>query len=158
MKNHTFLSLAFSAILVDTIIGYYLLLSNRGGKYIKEWYNTFTIGAYVMDILSIIIGTYLATLFSNNIYYQVLTVVIIGLVHDISFGIFVNKIESKSKILNLFKNYSNELGSIILIVDALMLVSTLLLSTYSYKLLSNISITFLSVVTSYIGLFMIYSF
>lgn len=158
MKSHSLLSLVFSAILVDTIIGYYLLLSNRGGTYIKEWYKQFTIGAYIMDILSIIIGTYLATLTSNNIYYQIIAVTIIGLIHDTTFGFFVNKIQTKSKIINLFKNYANELGPVILIVDAFMLVSTLLLSNYFYKLLPNILITFLSIIATYIGLFMIYSF
>jgi len=158
MKNHTILSLALSAIVTDTIIGYYLLLSNRGGRYIKEWYNQFNIGAYVMDILSIIIGTYSATLFSNNIYSQIVATVIVGLVHDISFGIFVNKIQTESKILNLFKSYANELGPIILIVDAFMLISTLLFSAYFKNTLTNNAMIFLSVIISYIGLLMIYSF
>jgi len=158
MKSHSLISLVFSAILVDTLIGYYLLLSNRGGKYIREWYNQFTIGAYIMDVLSIVIGTFLATKISSGIYYQILTVVIIGLIHDITFGYFVNKIQSESKIINLFKNYANENGVNILIVDAIMLVATLLFSNYFYKLTSNIIISFLSIITTYIGLFMIYSF
>jgi hypothetical protein len=158
MKSHSLISLVFSAILVDTLIGYYLLLSNRGGKYIREWYNQFTIGAYIMDVLSIVIGTFLATKISSGIYYQILTVVIIGLIHDITFGYFVNKIQSESKIINLFKNYANENGVNILIVDAIMLVATLLFSNYFYKLTSNVIISFLSIITTYIGLFMIYSF
>jgi hypothetical protein len=111
-----------------------------------------------MDILSIIIGTYSATLFSNNIYSQIVATVIVGLVHDISFGIFVNKIQTESKILNLFKNYANELGPIILIVDAFMLISTLLFSAYFKNTLTNNAMIFLSVIISYIGLLMIYSF
>jgi hypothetical protein len=158
MKNHNILSLTLSAIVVDTIVGYYLLLSTRGGTYIKEWYKQFNIGAYVMDILSIIIGTYSATLFSNNIYSQIVATVIVGLIHDISFGIFVNKIQTQSKILTLFKNYANELGSTILIVDALMLISTLLFSVYFKTTLTNNSMTFLSVIVFYLGLLMIYSF
>jgi hypothetical protein len=158
MKSHSLLSLVFSAILVDTLIGYYLLLSNRGGEYIKEWYKQFTVGAYVMDVLSIVIGTFLATLTSSNIYYQTFAVVIIGLIHDITFGYLINKIQTESKIVNLFKNYADENGVNILIVDAFMLIGTLLLSNYFYKSLPNILITFLSIVTTYIGLFMIYSF
>jgi hypothetical protein len=158
MKNHTTLSLTLSAIVVDTIVGYYLLLSSRGGTYIKEWYKQFNIGAYVMDILSIIIGTYSATLFSNNIYSQIVATVIVGLIHDISFGIFVNKIKTKSKVITLFKNYANELGSTILIVDALMLISTLLFSVYFKTHFNNDSMIFLSVIVFYLGLLMIYSF
>jgi hypothetical protein len=158
MKSHSLLSLVFSAILVDTLIGYYLLLSNRGGEYIKEWYKQFTVGAYVMDVLSIVIGTFLATLASSNIYYQTFAVVIIGLIHDITFGYLINKIKTESKIVNLFKNYADENGVNILIVDAFMLIGTLLLSNYFYKSLPNILITFLSIITTYVGLFMIYSF
>jgi len=158
MKSHSILSLTFSAILVDTVIGYYLLLNNRGGRYIREWYKQFTLGAYLMDVLSIIIGTYLAILTTDDIYYQIFTVIIIGLIHDITFGFFVNKVQSESKILKLFKDYANELGPTILIVDAAMLVSTILFSRYFYKLLSNVTITILSIITTYIGLYMIYSF
>jgi accessory gene regulator protein AgrB len=158
MKSHSLISLVFSAILVDTLIGYYLLLSNRGGKYIREWYNQFTIGAYLMDVLSIVVGTFLATKISSNIYYQILAVVIIGLIHDTTFGYFINKIQSESKIINLFKNYANENGINILIVDAIMLVATLLFSNYFYKLYPSVIISFLSIITTYIGLFMIYSF
>jgi hypothetical protein len=158
MKSHSLVSLVFSAILVDTLIGYYLLLSNRGGKYIREWYNQFTIGAYLMDVLSIVVGTFLATKVSNDIHYQILAVVIIGLIHDTTFGYFINKIQSESKIINLFKNYANENGINILIVDAIMLVATILFSNYFYKLFPNVIIAFLSIITTYIGLFMIYSF
>jgi hypothetical protein len=158
MKSHSILSLTFSAILVDTVIGYYLLLNNKGGRYIREWYKQFTLGAYLMDVLSIIIGTYLAILTTDDIYYQIFTVIIIGLIHDITFGFFVNKVQSESKILKLFKDYANELGPTILIVDAAMLVSTILFSRYFHKLLSNVTITILSIITTYIGLYMIYSF
>jgi hypothetical protein len=158
MKSHSLISLVFSAILVDTLIGYYLLLSNRGGKYIKEWYNQFTIGAYVMDVLSIVIGTFLATKVSDDIYYQIVAVIIIGLIHDTTFGFFVNKAITESKIVNLFKNYATENGTNILIVDAIMLVATLIFSNYFYKLFPTVIISFLSIITTYIGLFMIYSF
>ncbi len=111
-----------------------------------------------MDVLSIIIGSYLATLYSDNIYGQIVAVVVIGLIHDISFGAFVNKIKTESKILTLFKNYANELGPTILIVDAIMLVSTLIMSHYFISALSINTTIFMSVIVSYVGLLMIYSF
>lgn len=158
MTNHNILTLTVSAIIVDTVIGYYLLISKRGGKYIKEWYKSFTIGAYIMDIFSIVIGTYIATLFSNNLYKQLAIVVLVGLIHDLSFGYFVSKSNIKSKILDLFNNYAKELGITILIVDALMLVSTLILSNFLNQNLSFNTISFLGILTFYIGLLMIYSF
>ena len=158
MKNHSILTLTVSAIIVDTIIGYYLLITKRGGKYIKEWYKLFTIGAYIMDILSIVIGTYIATLLSNDLYKQLAIVILVGLIHDLSFGYFVSNYGIKSKILNLFNNYAKELGVTILIVDAFMLVSTLILSYILNNNLSYNNISFLGILTFYIGLLMIYSF
>lgn len=152
------LSLTVSAVIVDTLIGYYLLLSNRGGKYIKEWYNQFRIGAYVIDILSIVIGTYLATLLSSQLYMQIILVILIGLIHDVSFGLFLYKTNTTSTILNLFKKYAKELGTTILVVDSAMLVSTLVLSYYLKQWFSIEHIVFLGIVTMYLGLLMVYSF
>ena len=158
MTTLSIITLTVSAIIVDTIIGYYLLINNRGGKYIKEWYKKFTIGAYTMDILSIVIGTYIATRLTNNLYFQIILVIIVGLIHDLSFGFFLNYSNIKTPILDLFRNYANELGSTILLVDALMLVSTILFAYYLTYNFSKDSITFIGILTFYIGLLMIYSF
>jgi hypothetical protein len=158
MNYHTIITLAVAAIIVDTIGGYILLLT-KSGKTIREWYSKFTIGAYTMDIASLTIGTYLATLLTPNFYMQLLYVIIIGLIHDTSFALFLNSINTKSsKILEFFKDYAKEYGKKILLVDALMLVSTLLVSNYLYNTFSNVNIVFLGVVTFYFGLLMVYSF
>ena len=158
MNYHTIITLAVAAIIVDTIGGYILLLT-KSGKTIREWYSKFTIGAYTMDIASLTIGTYLATLLTPNFYMQLLYVIIIGLIHDTSFALFLNSINTKSsKILEFFKDYAKEYGKKILLVDALMLVSTLLVSNYLFNTFSNVNIVFLGVVTFYFGLLMVYSF
>ena len=158
MNYHTIVTLAVAAIIVDTIGGYILLLT-KSGKTIRQWYNQFTIGAYSMDIASLTIGTYLATLLTPNFYMQLLYVIIIGLIHDTSFALFLNSINTKSsKILEFFKDYAKEYGKKILLVDALMLVSTLLVSNYLFNTFSNVNIVFLGVVTFYFGLLMVYSF
>jgi len=158
MNYHTIVTLAVAAIIVDTVVGYILLLT-RSGKTIRQWYNQFTIGAYAMDITSLIIGTYIATLLTPNFYMQLVYVVIIGLIHDTSFALFLNSVNTKSsKILEFFKDYAKEYGKKILLVDALMLVSTLLLSKFLYNTFSNTIIIFLGVLTFYFGLLMVYSF
>jgi predicted secreted protein len=158
MNYHTIVTLAVAAIIVDTIGGYILLLT-KSGKTIREWYSKFTIGAYSMDIASLTIGTYLATLLTPNFYMQLFYVIIIGLIHDTSFALFLNSINTKSsKILEFFKDYAKEYGKKILLVDALMLVSTLLVSNYLFNTFSNVNIIFLGVVTFYFGLLMVYSF
>ena len=158
MNYHNIITLAVAAIIIDTIGGYILLLT-KSGKTIREWYNKFTIGAYSMDIASLVIGTLLATLLTSNYYLQFVYVVIIGLIHDTSFALFLNNVNTKgSKILQFFKDYAKEYGKKILLVDALMLVSTLLVSNVLINTFSNTNTVFLGVLFSYFGLLMVYSF
>ena len=159
MKNHTIITLVVAAIIVDTIVGYIVLFNKKSGKTIRQWYRLFTIGAYAMDILSITVGALLATLLTSSYYMQLIIVVIIGLIHDTSFALFLNSVNIKSsKVLDFFKNYAKENGKIILFYDALMLVSTLILSNYLLNNLSYNNIIFLGVLSSYLGLLMVYSF
>jgi uncharacterized protein YacL len=159
MINHSITTLIVASIIVDTIMGYYLLFNKNSGKTIRQWYSQFSIGAYVMDIASLIIGTFIATLLTSSYYLQLLYVVIIGLIHDISFALFLNSVNTKSsKILEFFKSYAKEYGKLILLVDALMLVSTLIVSNYLLNNFSNNNILFLGIMSSYVGLLMVYSF
>jgi len=159
MINHNILTLVVGAIIVESIGLILIYFTALTRITIRQWYNEFTIGAYTMDIASAIIGVYLATLFTSNLYLQLLCVVIIGLIHDISFGMFLNSINTKSsKVMEFFKKYAKEYGKKILFVDALILVSTLLVSNFLLNYLSNANIAFLGVLFLYIGLLFVYSF
>jgi predicted secreted protein len=159
MINHNILTLVVGAIIVECFTLGLIYFTALTRKTIRQWYNEFTIGAYTMDIASAIIGVYLATLFTSNLYLQILYVVIIGLIHDISFGMFLNSINTKSsKVMEFFKKYAKEYGKKILFVDALILVSTLLVSNFLLNYLSNANIAFLGVLFLYIGLLFVYSF
>ena len=50
MNYHSIITLIVASIIVDTIMGYYLLFNKNSGKTIRQWYSQFTIIAYVMDI------------------------------------------------------------------------------------------------------------
>jgi hypothetical protein len=159
MNNHSITTLIVAAILVENVVLFLLYFNKNSGKTIRQWYNQFTIGAYVMDITSAIIGAFLATLLTSSYYLQLLFVVLIGLIHDISFGLFLNSVNTKSsKVLEFFKSYAKEYGKKILFVDALILLSTLIVSNYLLKNLSNNSIIFLGITFLYFGLLMVYSF
>ena len=159
MNYHSIITLIVAAIIVENIGLYILYFKKKSGKTIRQWYNQFTIGAYTMDITSAIIGTLLATLLTANYYLQFVYVIIIGLIHDTSFGLFLNSINTKtSKILEFYKDYAKEYGKKILLVDALILVSTLFVSNVLLKTFSNNVIIFLGVLFSYIGLLFVYSF
>jgi hypothetical protein len=60
--------------------------------------------------------------------------------------------------MEFFKKYAKEYGKKILFVDALILVSTLLVSNFLLNYLSNANIAFLGVLFLYIGLLFVYSF
>jgi len=159
MSYHNILTLVIGAIIVESIGLILIYFSALTRRTIRQWYNEFTVGAYTMDITSILIGTYLATLFTPNFYLQLVYVVIIGLIHDMSFGVFLNSINTKSsKVLEFFKKYAKEYGKQILFVDALMLISTLIVSNFLLNYLSNANIAFLGVLFSYVSLLFIYSF
>ena len=159
MNNHTILTLAVGAIIIEhltLILIYFTALTRRT---IRQWYNEFTIGAYTMDIATIMIGSYLATLLTPNLYLQLLCVAIIGVVHDTSFGFFINSINTKSsKVLEFLKKYAKEYGAKILVVDALMLISTLIVSNILINYVSSANIAFLGVLFSYVSLLFVYSF
>ena len=159
MNYHSIVTLAVGAIIVDTIVGYIILFNKKSGQTIRQWYSEFTIGAYAMDITSLIIGTLIATLLTSNYYLQFVYVVFIGLIHDTSFALFLNSVNTKSsKVLEFFKSYAKENGKKILLIDALMLVSTLFVSNVLLNTFSNSVIIFLGVITFYFGLLMVYSF
>ena len=159
MNNHTILTLAVGSIIVETIGLILIYYSALTRKTIRQWYNEFTLGAYTIDITSVIIGAYLATLLTPNFYLQLLCVAIIGIVHDTSFGFFINSINTKSsKILEFFKKYAKEYGTKILLVDALILVSTLTVSNVLINYVSSANIAFLGVLFSYVSLLFVYSF
>jgi hypothetical protein len=159
MNHHSVITLVVAAIIVENIVLFIIYFNKNSGQSIRQWYNQLTIGAYAMDITSATIGAFLATLLTSNYYTQLLFVVIIGLIHDISFGSFLNSINTKhSKVLELLKNYAKENGIIILFVDALILVSTLIISNFLLKNVSITNILFIGIVLFYSGLLFVYSF
>ena len=158
MANIPISNILVSASIVDTIIGFYLLISKQGGKYIREWYKKFGCSAYVMDVLSITIGVYIALSLSTIFWQQLLLVIIVGLIHDISFGYFLMNTNVKGPVMTLFRNYAKELGATILWVDALMLLFTLMISYFLIINFEYQNIIFIGVIAFYIGLLVVHSF
>ena len=72
MNNHSITTLIVAALIVDTIVGYSLLFNKNSGKTIRQWYNQFTIGAYIMDIASLIIGAFIATSLTSSYYLSLI--------------------------------------------------------------------------------------
>jgi len=146
-----------AALIVDTITASYLLTSGHGGLQVRQWYKTLRIGAYSMDVLSLVIGTSLALKIApgSSIWTQILAVVMVQMAHDVLFGGFVNSAHAKGPLMALFRRYASEMGVKILIADAIMMVATLLLAR---QLSGRNDLWFLGLVAAYVGLLVVYSF
>ena len=135
---------------------FYLLISKQGGKY-SEWYKELDF-LYAMDVLSLTFGVYIALSLSKNFWQQLLLVVIVGLIHDVSFGYFLKNKNIKGPVMTLFRNYAKENGAHILWVDALMLLFTLIISYFLTRNFKHQNIIFIGVIAFYIGLLVIHSY
>ena len=99
-------------------------------------YNKFTFGAFVADVGSISFGIFLSLLLfkyvlpknSFNLMTFILSVVLIQLIHDLTFAIIIqNYPEKQNNMIDVFKNYIGENGWYILAVDASMMILSVIL-------------------------------
>ena len=157
MKERDIYTLIISAIVVEAVCVAILFFTKRGGKNIKIWYEKYRVGAYLFDVLSLIIGSSISILFTNDLLLQIVTVVIVGLIHDITFGYFINKNKPKTGISKLFYDYAKEVKWKILVVDAMMLIGTILSFNY-LKTIDTRYLGFIGSILAYIGLYIVYSF
>lgn len=157
MEDNYIYSLIVAAITVEAICVAILFFTKRGGKNIKIWYEKYRVGAYLFDVLSLIIGSSVSILFTSNLLMQILTVIIVGLMHDLTFGYFINRSKPKTGISKLFFDYAKEVKWKILVVDAMMLIGTII--TFNYlKTIDVQYLGFIGSVLAYIGLYIVYSF
>ena len=157
MEDNYIYPLIVAAITVEAICVAILFFAKTGGRNIKIWYNEYKIGAYFFDVLSLIIGSSVSILFTSNLLMQILTVIIVGLMHDLTFGYFINRSKPKTGISKLFFDYAKEVKWKILVVDAMMLIGTII--TFNYlKTIDVQYLGFIGSVLAYIGLYIVYSF
>ena len=157
MEDNYIYPLIVAAITVEAFCLAILFFTKRGGKNIKIWYEKYRVGAYLFDVLSLIIGSSISILFTSNLLFQIITVIIVGLMHDITFGYFINRSKPKTGISKLFFDYAKEVKWKILVVDAMLLIGTII--TFNYlKTIDTRYFGFIGSVLAYIGLYIVYSF
>jgi len=158
-----YLPILNGAILTDIFVLLQVIFGLIKSKSLRNWYNLFNLSAFITDVLSIVIGVIISRylyplIFEDyNIYYFLILTVIIQLIHDLIFSLFFTSVpRGKSKMLDVFKDYGNELGFQILIADGLMMISTIILGGF----LANYSINFniiLIISLMYISQYLLYS-
>ena len=121
------LALLNAALFTDLVV-IALLLTTFSSKTLTQWYREFGLGAVLADVLVLVLVVWLAHfLYQGNIFVTACIAVGLQLTHDLLFGAFIQQYTGKSPILNVFKGYAKEHGTSILLADACMILSTVLL-------------------------------
>lgn len=153
-----FLDLVAAALIVDTSTAAFLLGSGLGGERVREWYRTLRVGAYAMDVLSLVIGAYVAVrLAPDAVWKQLCVVVAVQMAHDLAFGAFVRSDRAKGPLMALFRRYADEMGMSILWVDALMMLATVLVA-HGASASKPFDVAGAAAIAAYVGLLVVYSF
>ena len=117
-----------NAALVTDLVVIALSLNVFKSKTLTQWYREFGIGAVIADVLILVLVVWLAHfLYQGNIFVIACIAVGLQLIHDLLFGAFIQQYQGKSPIFNIFKEYAKEHGTNILVADAMMILSTVLL-------------------------------
>jgi hypothetical protein len=138
MKDLHFLPLLNAALATDLIWIALFLFGIIPSFYLGEWYRSFGIGAFLSDVLILMIGVLIAYYLYPYVFgtYRLVNFAILAvgvqLVHDLLFGLLLPTRVS-SPILRIFQRYISEHGFKILVADALMILSTVGLE----RILSN---------------------
>ena len=127
------------------------------GQSLDKWYTEFGIVAVISDCLVIVLGIMIAQIFFPG-YPLLLTAIVIQIVHDILFYLFVIVPipRGTNAMIDVFKDYSVENGWKILVADSLMIGSTVLIGEYLVKFNTRI-VQFIGLVGAYALTYIIYS-
>jgi hypothetical protein len=154
-----YLALLNAALITDLFVLILLINGFIKAKILKTWYIKFGLGAFMADVLSMMIGFLIAHfiypfIFTKyNFFYFLVVVVGVQMTHDLLFGLFINQYKGKSDILNVFKKYASNLGVWILIGDAVMMILTTILQ----KVLAPYNNLVLSIVLLYLSPYFLFS-
>ncbi len=157
-------TIVLAVVLVD-LFAMILARNNLAGKVINDWYNKFTLGAYVSDVASICFGIFLSLVLFKYVFPKnsftlinfILCVVVIQLVHDLLFAGVIRAYPAKSnRMMDMFKSYVDENSWKILLVDASMMIASVLIIVALSKVDSLVIYALLAFFL-YFSQFLIYS-
>ena len=158
-----YLPLLNGAIITDLIVIGRVVFGLLKSKTLIAWYNLYGLSGILADVLSLMIGIIIAAFIYPFIFKKfgllnfIIIAVIVQVCHDLLFAAFFKNVRrGSSRILDTFKDYANELGFKILIADALMIISTILLATLFTNLSTNANIIIL-IVSLYLVPYFLYS-
>jgi hypothetical protein len=141
-----------NAILVVEIVVIMLSYSNMLGKYLRIWYQQFLLSALLADVLVI----FIVVIIARAIYYYIfdtfsiinfiLVMLVIQITHDILFYLMISIIpRGANKMIDLFKDYADEVSYKAIIGDSIMIIATGLIASYLANFDANVNIIILAV-------------
>jgi len=172
IKDLTFLHFLTASVIIELfmLILFRFTKSPFTGISINRWYDNLGWTAVILDVLSVLIGFYIAKFiyeylvvqkYINTDYelYKFLgLVLLVQIIHDFSFYLFVIKPypKNKNRVMDEFKSYAERVKTGAVIGDSFMyLLATPLLYLYIQK--NNINTnTFISIVCFYLIGYLIY--
>jgi len=160
---HDYLPIVNGAIITDLVVILRVVLGQIKSKSLTSWYKKYGIAGVLADVLSITIGVIITRFIYPFIFtkYSLITfiglAVIVQLIHDLLFAqLFYSIPRGKSEILDTFKDYATEFGPVILLADAAMIISTILIGSFLSTQSINTNIIVLLVIL-YLVPYFIYS-
>jgi hypothetical protein len=128
---------------------------------LQLWYDKFGVAAVAADVLSLVLGVLLATfLFPGAMGLQlVMAAVFVQMLHDVFFYLIVIQglPQGQNSMIDVFKSYASEGGWTILLADALMITSVVILARLSDLLFSYRMIAFQALLGMYALIYITYT-
>ena len=159
--------LILSALLTECVTMIILQQTGWGGNKVREWYRGFGLGAFCVDVLSMILGFLLGILLkdqfypsSNSVSHTIFFVLIVQIVHDsLLWIVHLKHYKGTSPVWNILREYGDEIGQKILVTDAIMMLSiTLLYTGFTSNPITKFNKNLMITLVSYISLVVLYSF
>jgi len=138
MQLNHYLPVLNAALITDLLVMMMVMIGSQDKSAIRRWYREFTLSAVIADVLIMMLGIMIARFLypmllgskTHSFVYFLILVVFVQIVHDLLFNLLATSIpRGRSKIMDYFKDYAKENGAWILLVDALMMISTALITT-----------------------------
>lgn len=129
-----YLEILNGALATDLIVMALFLFGSFKSDALKKWYQMFNLNAVMADVLILMLGVIFALWTYPYIFkkYSLVNLVLLSvafqLFHDTLFGISFNYTrQGSSNFMDVLKEYKNEKGYWIILADALMIISTVLI-------------------------------
>lgn len=165
MKQLSFLSLFNAALVTDLIVISLFLLGVLPSISLGRWYESFHLGAVLMDVLVLVIVVLIAYYVYPYVFGSTYSVLKFGLlavgiqlVHDLLFaGFFYQFRKGSSRLVSVLQSYMSEQGTKILLADASMILSTVAFERLFSGVLTGMQEKLLAIVLVYVTPYLVFS-